>query len=424
MPKHSTGRGGGLAALLALLLGGCLNDPPWGLLHIQTSHGIVGYPYEVSAAYKDPEGKRVGYRFDFGDGDTSDWSGWLPSGDSWVVTHAWQQPGSYAVMVQVRDEEGYVSGFLGLCGQPGDPALIEISEADFPYRVVDTIRVGVGATGVALSPDGELLYVTNSAENTVSVVRTDGDSVIATVAVGQGPEAVAVTPSGEYVYVANRAGNDVSVIRASDNAVVDTLPANYEPVDMAFSPDGKYLYIAIRRENDVLVIRTADNERETMIQTAMKPEAVLATPDGRWVIVACSSDDSLQLVDADSNEVAGSWSTVREPVALTAPAAGSPVYVLGRMSQLHAFTPPGGRAGGSGSGGFGSVEAYDIAALPDGRYLHISQPGLFRVVVADPEFRFVCAIPVGTEPRRIAVHPDGQRVYVADYSFSVYVLGK
>ena len=425
MSMLTTVRNGCPAAVLLFLLAGCANDvPAYACFTVETSHGVVDFPYEVCVACADPEGKRIAYRLAFGDGDTSAWSDYLPSGDTWTVSHAWRQPGIYWVMYQLRDEEGYVSEFRWEYGEPGRGLRIEIGALDFPYRVVDTIRVGVGATGVALSPDGGLLYVTNSVENTVSVVRTDGDSVVATVAVGQGPEAVAVTPSGDYVYVANRAGDDVSVIRTSDNVVVDTLPANYDPVDMAFRPDGRYLYVAIRRENDVLVIRTADNEREKMIQTAFKPEAVLATPDGRWVLVACSSDDSVQFIDPETNEVTGSWPTIREPVAFAAPAAGSPVYVLGRMSQLQALTPPGGPAARSGSGGLGSLEAHDIAALPDDRYLYVSQPGLFRVVVVDPELRFICAIPVGTEPRRMAVHPDGQRVYVADCGYSVYVIGR
>ncbi len=415
----------GLTAAL-LLLAGCINDPPtYYCFELETTHGIVGYEYEVRAAFDDPEEKGIAYRVDFDDGDTSDWTGYVPSGDTGIVTHAWQQPGTYGVRLQLRDEEGFVSEWLGKYGKPEGEALqILISALDFPYRVVDTIGVGAGATGLALSPDGERLYVTCCLENVVSVVRTDGDSVVATVAVAEQPEAVAVAPSGEYVYVASRPLHEVYVIKTSDYAIVDTFRANYDPVDMAFRPDGEYLYIALRRENDVLVIRTEDRERVTMTQTARNPEDVLITRDGAGLLVACSQQDSVEYISTVTHEITSSLSTISEPVAMAVPDAGSPVYVVGRTSQLDRLVLPGYPPAGGGPCRLDPAEAVDIAVVPDGRYLYISQPELFRVAVADPEFRFVCAIPVGTEPRRMLAHPDGEKVYVADYAYGVYVLGR
>ena len=51
-------------------------------------------------------------------------------------------------------------------------------------------KVGVGRTphGVKVRPDGKELYVTNTAENTVSVITLDGDPKMAvTFRVGAGP---------------------------------------------------------------------------------------------------------------------------------------------------------------------------------------------------------------------------------------------
>src|SRR5215813_91171 len=46
-------------------------------------------------------------------------------------------------------------------------------------------------------------YVTNGADNTVSVIDTGANSVVATTPVGAGPTGVAVTPDGTRVYVTN-----------------------------------------------------------------------------------------------------------------------------------------------------------------------------------------------------------------------------
>ena len=62
--------------------------------------------------------------------------------------------------------------------------------------VVATVAVGDVPVGVAVTPDGAFVYVTNNFSNNVSVIRTSDNTVVATVAVGNGPRGVAVTPDG------------------------------------------------------------------------------------------------------------------------------------------------------------------------------------------------------------------------------------
>ena len=61
--------------------------------------------------------------------------------------------------------------------------------------------------------------VTNVFANTVSMIDTASNTVVATVAVGSGPFGVAITPDGTRAYVANSASNSVSVI---DTALRDS----------------------------------------------------------------------------------------------------------------------------------------------------------------------------------------------------------
>jgi YVTN family beta-propeller protein len=76
-------------------------------------------------------------------------------------------------------------------------------------QVTATIPAGVGPYGVAVSPDGSKVYVTNTLLNAtgprgnVSVIDTATNMVTATILVGSYPTGVAVTPDGKKVYVAN-----------------------------------------------------------------------------------------------------------------------------------------------------------------------------------------------------------------------------
>jgi YVTN family beta-propeller protein len=52
------------------------------------------------------------------------------------------------------------------------------------------------ATGVAVAETHEFTYVTNSAENTVSVIDTATNTVLTTIPVGLSPAGVAVSTGG------------------------------------------------------------------------------------------------------------------------------------------------------------------------------------------------------------------------------------
>ena len=54
-------------------------------------------------------------------------------------------------------------------------------------------------------------YITNSGSNTVSVIDTATNTVVSTIPVGISPGGVAVTPDGSKVYVTNLGSANVSV---------------------------------------------------------------------------------------------------------------------------------------------------------------------------------------------------------------------
>jgi YVTN family beta-propeller protein len=76
---------------------------------------------------------------------------------------------------------------------------------------------------VARDPDGTRAYVTNGNDNTVSVIDTASNTVVATVAVGACSRGVAITPNGTRAYVTNLCSDSVSVIDTSSNTVVATV---------------------------------------------------------------------------------------------------------------------------------------------------------------------------------------------------------
>jgi YVTN family beta-propeller protein len=132
--------------------------------------------------------------------------------------------------------------------------------------VIATIAVGTNPTGVAVTPDGALVYVANNnasakctvtgcPQHPVSVISTATNTVVATISVGYKPDGMAVTPDGELLYVVNSGSGtfgactataercqSVWVVDVDTNAVVQkvgaglTTPFN-TPTAIAINPE-------------------------------------------------------------------------------------------------------------------------------------------------------------------------------------------
>jgi YVTN family beta-propeller protein len=120
-------------------------------------------------------------------------------------------------------------------------------------------------TGAALAQ----IYIANQGSGTVSVLSDP----IVTVDVGGAPTAVAVTPDGDFVYVANVVGT-VSVIQTSDNKVIDTIDVGSESFGVAVTPDGSHVYVTNCSSNTVSVIQTSDNTVVATVDVGQCPTGV------------------------------------------------------------------------------------------------------------------------------------------------------
>ena len=82
--------------------------------------------------------------------------------------------------------------------------------------------------------------------DTVSVINTATNTVVATIPIGAGtqPTGVVVTPDGTRVYVTNALDNTVSVINTATNTVITTLPVGLFPQVLGICSNGNALLAA------------------------------------------------------------------------------------------------------------------------------------------------------------------------------------
>ncbi len=103
------------------------------------------------------------------------------------------------------------------------------ADLDSPGEVPPTPEVAAATPyGIAVSPDGRLLYVTAAASDRILVTTPDGD-VIARILVGENPRGVVVSPDGDTVFVHNRASSTVTVIDVSTASAVNEIGIGVDP---------------------------------------------------------------------------------------------------------------------------------------------------------------------------------------------------
>jgi YVTN family beta-propeller protein len=243
--------------------------------------------------------------------------------------------------------------------------------------VVATIPVG-NPLGVAITPDGTKVYVTNNNSGTVSVIATATDTVVGSpIPVGNGPFGVAITPDGTKVYVTNNNSGTVSVIVTATNTVVATIPVGNGPFGVAVAPDGTKVYVANSGSNTVSVIATATNTVVAAIPVGIGPFGAAVTPDGTKVYVASYNYNTVSVIATATNTVVATI-----PVVPTIPVGAFPV---------------------------------GVAVTPDGTNVYVAILASATVsVIATATNSVVATIPV-ENPEGVALTPDGTKVYVSDY---------
>ena len=188
--------------------------------------------------------------------------------------------------------------------------------------------MGVGSypQAVAVSPDGSRVYVANYGGDSVSVINTATNAVVATVSVGRRPSGVAVSPDGSRVYVPIE-DSKVKVINTATNAVVATVGVGSYPEGVAVSPDGSRVYVANYYDDSVSVINTATNAVVATVGVGSSPYGVAVSPDGSRVYVSNYYDDSVSVINTATNAVVATVGVGSYPYGVAVGAGGSPVYV-------------------------------------------------------------------------------------------------
>jgi YVTN family beta-propeller protein len=141
-----------------------------------------------------------------------------------------------------------------------ETGIYEISTAtNKVVRVIPEAGATNGPQGIAVSPNGATLYVTNPGAGTVVALDAASGKVIASASGLAEPYSVTVTPNGSTLYVADMDSDSVSVLSGATLTATAKVSVGRLPMSVTVSPDGSQVWVGNGFTGDVSVISTATN---------------------------------------------------------------------------------------------------------------------------------------------------------------------
>lgn len=164
----------------------------------------------------------------------------------------------------------YVSGETA-----GDVTVIDVTKHETTARLV---HGGGDAMGLALSPDGRVLYAAAGENKAVIKIDTATNKEIARIPVPGIVHEATLTADGKFMYTTLRKANRVVVVRTADDTIVANIPQKGYPDLVTMEPSGRYALVTNRYADQVTVIDLAKHAQVRAIPVGKAPHGMALRP--------------------------------------------------------------------------------------------------------------------------------------------------
>lgn len=327
--------------------------------------------------------------------------------------------------------------------------VLSVSNSDLNSFFVNT-AVGSNPSGLAITPNGQYVYVTNINDNTVSIVSTTTNKVVQTISGFNQPYTVSINPAGTKAYVTNSAptATTVSVIDIATNIISATIAGfNGGPSGMAITPDGLFGYVnnygdphnfAQRGTTVQKVNLTTNTVVAPAITVGNYPAAVTMHPSGNYVYVAnyntgTVGNDTVSVISTGSDTVVATITGFFGPYQIAINPAGTYAYVTNYGNNFNAddygttvsvidVNPVSGTFNTIVDTITVGIQPSGIAINPSGTYAYVTLynndvgNGTFKVIQLSNNRVVAPIFTLGSGPAQIIVSPNGAIAYIVNYN--------
>ncbi|HEX8030204.1 MAG TPA: beta-propeller fold lactonase family protein [Vicinamibacterales bacterium] len=214
---------------------------------------------------------------------------------------------------------------------------VTVFRAAVDGRLTQLIRIGTGKgpENVVVTADGGTAYISNGGDDTISVLDLAALKVVRTLShprLQQSAEnrvqtsfGLAVSPDGQKLYVAGRAQGALLILSPAGQLLSEVPVANVSTV--ALTPDGSRVFAVGFESQKLVAIDTRTNAVIGSIATGRHPRGISFTPDGKTLILGLVQHDAVQFVDTQTLAVKAISGAGRSPQSSAVSADGQLAYV-------------------------------------------------------------------------------------------------
>jgi YVTN family beta-propeller protein len=267
--------------------------------------------------------------------------------------------------------------------------------------VVGRVAAGMQPSGVGLTPDGLRVYATSRGSGTASEIETTTRTTGPPIALGgSNNQLLTVSPDGERVYVSDAALDSVFVIATASNTKIAAVPTKPFPAGLDVTPDGSFVYVANLSSDSVTVFETATNQVVANIGVGGGQVDALAFQDGSAVYVT-RADGMLMVISPATNTVVDSVPVGAIPQFMGSYPGGRDLFVATTAALVIVDTESNSVSQTIPVPGV----PFDVAIAPDGTLAYVSCNGNGTVSVIVLATGLSASIPVGAGAGAIDIMP-------------------
>ena len=160
---------------------------------------------------------------------------------------------------------------------------------------------------LALSSDGRMLYIAELTGESVAIIDSASGQLIKRIPIGGRVSGLALSADDKILYVtAGQEDGKLISIDTADCEILQSLSTGHTPTSPKITSDGRMLLVCNRYKNTVSIFEIDEDMTVVTIPVLREPVAAAITPDNRLAVVA----NHLQAGRSDVNHVAAAVSLI------------------------------------------------------------------------------------------------------------------
>lgn len=302
--------------------------------------------------------------------------------------------------------------------------------------------------GAAVSSHGSsetkaLIYVTNSAGDTIDVIDSATNKVAQVIQGIELPHGVNFSADGRFVFVSNESESVLDVVNRETGEIAKKIALSGHPNNITVTKDGRRVLVGIRTMPGAIdVIDSTSLTLEKTLPVNRSIHNIYVTPDGKYAVFGSIESKTATVMDLTNDQVA--WEVKFDegvrPMAFDRNSDGSTKHIFVQLSNFNGFAVVDFAKRAEVAriklpdqpGGFGTAEgrmgtpSHGIGVAPDGKSLWIGSTvanAIFEYSLPDLKLAGYLKLPAvhgpngspsGSVPEWITFTPDSRLVYVSN----------